>query len=260
MRPGWKTWRTPGFRRKFPSCRGWDWSVSAAAGGRRPAVRIQANPTTLAAYGLTLEDLRTAIVTANVNQAKGGFDGPRRSFVIGANDQLLSSRDYRPVIIAYREGAPVRISDVADVIDDTKNVNQAAWMNETPAVIVNVQRQPGANVIQVAVESLSSFIGVDGTNTTLNSGRILINLKPRENRNASAGEVIERLQRELAKVSGISLFMQPVQDLTVDAKVSRTRFQYTLEDPDFDELNRWAPRLVDSLRALRVARHRQRPA
>ncbi len=513
------------------------------SGGQRPAVRIQANPTALAAYGLTLEDLRTAIVTANVNQAKGGFDGPRQSFIIGANDQLLSSRDYRPVIIAYRNGAPVHLSDVADVVDDTENVNQAAWKNDTPAIIVNIQRQPGANVIQVvdrikklmpqlqgtlppsikvstltdrtttirasvrdveyemmlavflvvlviflflrnlpattipsvavplslvgtfgvmyllgfslnnltlmaltistgfvvddaivmienvaryveqgesplqaalkgskqigftilsltvsliavlipllfmgdvvgrlfrefavtlgvtilisafvsltltpmmcarilkhvpeerqgrlfrasqrlldriiaeygrtlkwvlrhqtatlmvaagtliltvllyiavpkgffpvqdtgaiqgiseapqsisfaamaerqqslarvilrdpAVESLSSFIGVDGTNTTLNSGRILITLKPLEERDASADEVIRRLQPELAKVSGITLFMQPVQDLTVDARVSRTQFQYTLEDPDFDELNSWAPRLADSLR------------
>jgi multidrug efflux pump len=514
------------------------------SGGQRPAVRIQANPSTLAAYGLTLEDLRSAIVAANVNQAKGGFDGPHRSYIIGANDQLLASRDYRAVIIAYRDGAPVRISDVADVVDDTEDVNQAAWMNDTPAVIVNIQRQPGANVIQVvdrikklmprlqgtlppsvrvsiltdrtttirasirdveyelllavflvvlviflflrnlpattipglavplslvgtfgvmyllgfslnnltlmaltistgfvvddaivmienvaryveqgvtplqaalkgaqqigftilsltvsliavlipllfmgdvvgrlfrefavtlgvtilisavvsltltpmmcarilkripeeqqgrlfrasqrlferiiaeygrtlkwvlrhqpatlavaaatlvltvllyiavpkgffpvqdtgviqgiseapqpisfpamaerqqalarvilrdpAVESLSSFIGVDGTNTTLNSGRILITLKPLGNRNTNASDVIRRLQPELEKVSGITLFMQPVQDLTVDAKVSRTQFQYTLEDPDFDELNRWAPRLVDALRA-----------
>ncbi len=514
------------------------------SGGQRPAVRIQANPTALAAYGLTLEDLRTAIVAANVNQAKGGFDGPRQSFIIGANDQLLSSKDYRPVIIAYRNGAPVHLSDVADVVDDTENINQAAWMNDAPAVIVNIQRQPGANVIQVvdrikklmpqlqstlppsikvttltdrtttirasvrdveyemmlavflvvlviflflrnlpattipsvavplslvgtfgvmyllgfslnnltlmaltistgfvvddaivmienvaryveqgetplqaalkgsqqigftilsltvsliavlipllfmgdvvgrlfrefavtlgvtilisaivsltltpmmcarilkhvpeerqgrlfrasqrildriiaaygrtlkwvlrhqtatlvvaigtlvltimlyilvpkgffpvqdtgaiqgiseapqsisfaamaerqqalariilrdpAVESLSTFIGVDGTNTTLNSGRVLINLKPLDERKVSADDVIRRLQPELAKVSGITLFMQPVQDLTVDARVSRTQFQYTLEDPDFDELNAWAPRLVDSLRA-----------
>ena len=87
-----------------------------------------------------------------------------------------------------------------------------------------------------AVESLSSFIGVDGTNTTLNSGRILINLKPLEERDASAIEVIRRLQPELAKVEGITLYMQPVQDLTVDAKVSRTQFQYTLDDPNTDEL------------------------
>ena len=99
-----------------------------------------------------------------------------------------------------------------------------------------------------AVESLSSFIGVDGTNTTLNSGRILINLKPLEERKVSASEIIRRLQRELAKVEGITLFMQPVQDLTVDARVSRTQYQYTLEDPDIDELNSLAPRLVETLR------------
>ena len=100
-----------------------------------------------------------------------------------------------------------------------------------------------------AVESLSSFIGIDGTNATLNSGRILINLKPLEERKISASEVISRLQPELAKVAGITLFMQPVQDLTVDARVSRTQFQYTLEDPDAKELIAWAPKLVEALRA-----------
>ncbi|HTG82039.1 MAG TPA: efflux RND transporter permease subunit, partial [Geobacteraceae bacterium] len=514
------------------------------SGGQRPAVRIHANPAALASYGLTLEDLRTALNAANVNQAKGGFDGPRQSYVIGANDQLFTSGDYRSLVIAYKNGAPIRLSDVAEAIDDTENVNQAAWMNTTPAVIVNIQRQPGANVIEVvnrvkkllpqlqsslpaavkvtvltdrtvtirdsvrdvqfelmlavglvvlviflflrnlpattipsvavplslvgsfgvmylmgfslnnlslmaltistgfvvddaivmieniaryveegepplqaalkgaqqigftilsltisliavlipllfmgdvvgrlfrefavtlgvtilisavvsltltpmmcarilkhvpeekqgrfyhasgvffdrtialygkslkwvlrhqratllvavstlvatvllyiavpkgffpvqdtgaiqgiseapqsisfpamaerqqalaavilrdpAVESLSTFIGVDGTNTTLNSGRILINLKPLDERGVRAGEVIRRLQPELAKVQGISLFMQPVQDLTVDARVTRTQFLYTLEDPDFTELNGWAPKLVSALAA-----------
>ena len=515
------------------------------SGGQRPAVRVQANPTALAAYGLTLEDLRTALAAANVNQAKGSFDGPQQSSVIGANDQLLTSRDYRPLIIAYRNGAPVTLSDVADVIDDAENVRQAAWMNDVPAVILNIQRQPGANVIEVvdriktllpqlraslpsavqvavltdrtvtirgsvedvqfslmlsvalvvmvvflflrtfagtvipsvavplslvgtfgamtllgfslnnlslmaltiatgfvvddaivmieniaryveagdtprqaalkgaeqiaftivsltisliavlipllfmadvvgrlfrefaitlgitilisavvsltltpmmcarllrhtpperqgrlyrwsermygriiegygttltwvlghqpatllvaaatlvltvvlyivvpkgffplqdtgviqaiseapqpisfpamaarqralaavilkdqAVESLSSFIGVDGTNVTLNSGRILINLKPLAARKLSAADVIRRLGPELAKVDGITLFMQPVQDLTVEDRVSRTQYQLSLEDSDGAELNAWAPRLVDALRAL----------
>ena len=513
------------------------------SGGQRPAVRIHVNPRALASYGLTLEDVRIAIAAANVNQAKGGFDGPRQAYIIGANDQLLSSKDYRPLIIAYRNNAPVRLSDVADVIDDAENVYQAAWVNTAPAVIVNIQRQPGANVIEVvdrikrllpqlqnalpssikvttltdrtttirasvrdvqyelvlavalvvfviflflrnlpattipsvavplslvgtfgvmylmgfslnnlslmaltistgfvvddaivmieniaryveegdppveaalkgakqigftilsltvsliavlipllfmgdvvgrlfrefaitlgvtilisavvsltltpmmcarilkhvpedkqgrfyhasqrffdrviasygrslqwvlerqsatlavaagtlvltvllyilvpkgffpvqdagaiqgtseapqsvsfsamaerqqalarvilqdpAVESLSSFIGVDGTNTTLNSGRILINLKPLRDRDASAIEVVRRLQPELAKVEGITLYMQPVQDLTVDAKVSRTQFQYTLDDPNTDELNFLAPKVIDALR------------
>jgi multidrug efflux pump len=515
------------------------------SGGQRPAVRIQANPTALAAYGLTLEDLRSAVAAANVNQAKGAFDGPRRASIIGANDQLLSSRDYRPLIVAYRNGAPVQLSDVADVIDGAENVKQAAWMNESPAVIVNIQRQPGANVIEVvdrikkllpqlesalpssvrvsiltdrtttirrsvqdvqfelmlavalvvmviflflrtlsatvipaaavplslvgtfgamyllgfslnnltlmaltiatgfvvddaivmieniaryieagdsplqaalkgsqqiaftilsltisliavlipllfmgdvvgrlfrefaitlgitilisavvsltltpmmcarllrhtpeaqqgrfyrwsqrlfdrtiagygrtlrwvlgrqtatlwvavvtlvltvmlyiavpkgffpiqdtglilgiseapqtvsfpamanrqqelatvilkdpAVASLSSFIGVDGTNTTLNSGRILINLKPLSERRITANEVIQRLQAESANVEGITLFLQPVQDLTVEDRVSRTQYQYTLEDPDAEELNTWGPKLVDALRTL----------
>ncbi len=515
------------------------------SGGQRPAVRIQANPTALAAYGLTLEDLRAVIAAANVNQAKGAFDGPRRASIIGANDQLLSSSDYRPLIVTYRNGAPVKLSDVADVIDDAENVKQAAWMNDRPAVIVNIQRQPGANVIEVAdrikkllpqlesalpssvqvsvltdrtitirgsvrdvqfelmvavalvvmviflflrtlsatvipaaavplslvgtfgamylmgfslnnltlmaltistgfvvddaivmieniaryieegdtplqaalkgseqiaftilsltisliavlipllfmgdvvgrlfrefaltlgitilisavvsltltpmmcarllrrtpkeqqgsfsrasqhvferaiefygktlrwvlgrqtatlivaigtlvltvllyivvpkgffpvqdtgvilgiseapqsvsfgamaerqqalaavvlndpaVESLSSFIGVDGTNSTLNSGRILINLKPLAERRISASQIIRRLQADLATVQGITLYLQPVQDLTVEARVSRTQYQYSLEDPDAKELNAWAPKLVEALRAL----------
>jgi multidrug efflux pump len=513
------------------------------SGGQRPAVRIHANPTSLAAYGLTLEDVRTAVTTANVNQAKGGFDGPRQAYIIGANDQLFTSKDYTGLTIAYRNNAAIRLSDVADVIDDAENVNQAAWINNSPAVIVNIQRQPGANVIEVvdrikkllpqlqnalpsaikvtvltdrtttirasvrdvqyelllavvlvvlviylflrnlpattipavavplslvgtfgvmylmgfslnnlslmaltistgfvvddaivmienisrfveegeapmqaalkgakqigftilsltvsliavlipllfmgdvvgrlfrefaitlgvtilisavvsltltpmmcarilkhvpeekqgrfyhasqlyfdriiaaygrtlqwvlqrqtatltvavgtlvltvllyivvpkgffpvqdagaiqgmseapqsisftamaerqqaltrvilkdtAVDSLSSFIGVDGTNTTLNSGRILINLKPLEDRDTSAIEVIRRLQPELAKVDGITLYMQPVQDLTVDARVSRTQYQYTLDDPNTDELNTLAPKMIDALR------------
>jgi multidrug efflux pump len=513
-------------------------------GGQRPAVRIHVNPTALAAYGLTLEDLRLVIATANVNQAKGGFDGPRQSYIIGANDQLFSSREYRPLIIAYRNGAPVHLTDAADVIDDAENVNQAAWMNDAPAVIVNIQRQPGANVIEVvdriknlmpqlqgslpasvkvsiltdrtttirasvrdveyelliavalvvlviflflrnfaattipavavplslvgtfgvmyllgfslnnlslmaltistgfvvddaivmienisryveqgeppleaalkgakqigftilsltvsliavlipllfmgdvvgrlfrefavtlgvtilisavvsltltpmmcarilkhipeerqgqfyhasqrfldnviaaygrtlqwvfkrqgatllvavgtlvmtvvlylaipkgffpiqdtgviqgisqgpqsisftemsrrqqalarvilkdpAVESLSSFIGVDGTNTTLNGGRILINLKPLDERKISASQVIWRLQPELERVEGIRLFMQPVQDLTVDAKVSSTQFQYTLDDPNAEELYTLSPGFVEALGA-----------
>jgi len=519
------------------------------SGGQRPAVRVQANPTALAAYNLTLEDLRTAIAAANVNQAKGNFDGPQQSSVIGANDQLLTSRDYQPLIIAYRNGGPIVLSDVADVIDEAENVRQAAWMNEVPAVILNVQRQPGANVIAVvdrikrllpqlqgslpsaiqvsvltdrtvtirgsvedvqfelmlavalvvmvvflflrtvagtiipsvavplsligtfgamvllgfslnnlslmaltistgfvvddaivmieniaryieagepplqaalkgaeqigftilsltislvavlipllfmadvvgrlfrefavtlgitiiisavvsltltpmmcakllrhtpperqgtvyrwservfariidiygttlqwvlrhqpttlvvavatlvltvllyvvvpkgffpiqdtgvilgiseapqsvsfpamaarqqalvqailkdpAVDSLSSFIGVDGTNVTLNAGRILINLKPLAERKVSASDVIRRLQPALAEVDGITLFMQPVQDLTVEDRVSRTQYQYSLEDPDGAELNAWAPRLVDALRSVPALR------
>jgi multidrug efflux pump len=515
------------------------------SGGQRPAVRVQANPTALASYGLTLEDLRTVIGAANVNQAKGGFDGPRQAAIIGANDQLLSSQEYKPLILAYRNGAPVRLSDVADVVDDAENVNQAAWMNESPAVIVNIQRQPGANVIEVvdrvkklmpqlrsslpsavdisiltdrtttirasvwdvqielmlavalvvmviflflrnlpataipsiavplslvgtfgamyllgfslnnltlmaltistgfvvddaivmienvaryieagdppleaalkgseqigftilsltvsliavlipllfmgdvvgrlfrefaitlgvtillsavvsltltpmmcakllkhvpeekqgrfyrasqrmfdrtiegygktlkwvlghqtatlliavgtlvftiflyivipkgffpvqdtgailgvseapqsisftamakrqealagiilkdpAVASLSSFIGVDGTNASLNTGRVLINLKPLKERDADVTEVIRRLQPELARLEGITLFLQPVQDLSVEDRVSRTQYQYTLEDPDPAELSRLVPPLIDRLRAL----------
>src|SRR6267154_866537 len=119
------------------------------SGGQRPAVRIQANPTALASYGLSLEDLRTALTQANVDQAKGTFDGPHQAYTINANDQLISSDSYRPLIIAYRNGAPVRLTDVATVLEGVENVQQAAWANQNPAVILNIQRQPGANIIAV---------------------------------------------------------------------------------------------------------------
>jgi multidrug efflux pump len=119
------------------------------SGGQKPAVRIQVNPTALAAYGIGLEDVRTALATANVDQAKGTLDGPRQSYTIGANDQLLSGDEYRSIVVAYRNGAPVRLTDVATIIDGIENTYQAAWMNMNPAVIVNIQRQPGANIIGV---------------------------------------------------------------------------------------------------------------
>ncbi|MGO9123371.1 MAG: multidrug efflux RND transporter permease subunit [Terriglobales bacterium] len=515
------------------------------SGGQKPAVRIQANPTALASYGLSLEDVRTALAAANVDQAKGTLNGPRQSFTIGANDQLLSGDQYRPIVIAYRNGSPVRLGDVATITDGIENVMQAAWMNLDPAVIMNIQRQPGANIISVVdrikkllpqlqaglpaavtvtiltdrtetirasvkdvqfelmltvvlvvmviflflrnlwatsipavtvplsivgtfgvmyllgyslnnltlmaltistgfvvddaivmienidrfleegdspldaalkgagqigftivsltvsliavlipllfmgdivgrlfrefavtlavtilvsaavslsltpmmcakllkpknaahetrfykstekfynnviafygrtlkfvlqhqpttllvtvgtlvltlflyvivpkgffpvqdtgvilgisdapqsvsfasleehqralaqvilldpdVASLSSFIGVDGTNLTPNSGRIQINLKPREERKMRAPDIIRRLQPKLAEVEGITLFMQPVQDLTVEDRVSRTQFQYTIEDADARELNTLSAKLVAKLRTL----------
>jgi multidrug efflux pump len=514
------------------------------SGGQKPAVRIQANPTSLSAYKLTLEDVRAAVAAATINQAKGNFDGRRQSFTISANDQLLTSAEYSPLVVAYRNGAPVTLSEVANVIDDAENVKQAAWMNQAPAVIVNIQRQPGANIIAVAdrikkvlpqlraslpagievatltdrtvtirasvadvqfelmvtialvvmviflflrtlastiipsvavplslvgtfgamyllgyslnnltlmaltistgfvvddaivmieniaryieagdspldaalkgsgqigftilsltlsliavliplffmgdvvgrlfrefavtlsvailisaavsltltpmmcarllrfkpehergwfyrasergfqavirlygqtlgwvlrhqvgtavvsvgilgltlylyyvvpkgffpvqdtgvilgisetpetasfaemsekqqalaaailqdpaVESLSSFIGIDGTNSTINTGRIQINLKPIAQRGLVASEVIRRLEPRVAEVHGVNFFMQPVQDLTVEDRVSRTQFQYSLEDSDARELAEWVPRFVDRLRS-----------
>ena len=515
------------------------------SGGQKPAVRVQVNPTQLLAYGLNIDDIRTALQQTSVNQALGNFDGPHQAYEINANDQLLSSKDYQSVVVAYRNGSPVVLSDVATIIDDVENNKLAAWMNTTPAVIVNIQRQPGANIIQVvdrvkkllpqlkanlpasmdvtiltdrtttirasvrdvkfsllltvalvvmviflflrnlwatiipsvavplslvgtlgimyllgyslnnltlmaltistgfvvddaivmienifryieqgekplqaalkgaeqigftiisltisliaglipllfmgdivgrlfrefavtlsvtilvsaavsltltpmmcsrlltaksekkpgrfymaserlferiiaaygrtlqwvlrhqtatllvavatlgftillyvvipkgffpvqdtgviqgiseadesisftamserqqalarvilqdpAVESLSSFIGADGINSTLNSGRILINLKPLEDRKISASDVIRRLQPELAKVDGITLFMQPVQDLTVEDRVSQTEYQYTLQDANADELNQQTARLMAKLQTL----------
>jgi multidrug efflux pump len=515
------------------------------SGGQKPAVRIRANPVALSSYGINLEDLRTALIQASVNAAKGNFDGPRQDYQIDANDQLISSADYRSVVVAYRNGAPIMLTDVAEVVDGVENNKQAAWMNQTPAVILNIQRQPGANTISVvksikkllpqletnlpasvrvttltdlttaieasvsdvefelmltvglvvmviflflrslyatiipsvavplslvgtfaamyalgysldnlslmaltistgfvvddaivmienisryieegeapmeaalkgaeqigftiisltvsliavlipllfmgdvvgrlfrefavtlavtiiisavvsltltpmmsarilrhqpkeqqgrfyqaservfermiafygrtlkfvlryqtitllvalgtlvltvflyilipkgffpvqdtgviqgisqasetisfpamaekqqelakviladpAVDSLSSFIGADGTNTTLNSGRMSINLKPLSDRNLSAANLVRRLQSSLQKVQGIALYMQPVQNITVDDRVSRTQYQYTLEDPDANELNDWTNRFVAKLKAL----------
>jgi multidrug efflux pump len=118
------------------------------AGGRRPAVRIQANPRALAALGLSLEDIRSAIAAANVNQAKGSFDGALRASTIDANDQLRSAAEYQNLVIAWKNGAPLRLSSVATIVDDAENLRLAAWADTTPGVILNVQRQPGANVIE----------------------------------------------------------------------------------------------------------------
>ena len=119
------------------------------SGGQKPAVRIQVNPALLAGYGLTLDDVRNVVAAANVNQAKGSLDGPYQAYTIGANDQLHQSAQYRTLVVAYRNNAPVQLSDVADVIDGAENVRQAAWMNERPAIVVNIQREPGANIIEV---------------------------------------------------------------------------------------------------------------
>lgn len=125
--------------------------------GQRPAVRIQANPDVLSSYGLSLETIRTSIAAANVNAAKGSFDGPRLAYTINSNDQLLSADDYKPLIVSYNNGAPVRLTDVALVTNGTENAYLAAWMNNQPAVIVNIQRQPGANVISV-VDSIKALL------------------------------------------------------------------------------------------------------
>src|ERR1700730_15035699 len=127
------------------------------SGGQKPAVRIQANPAALSSYGLNLEDLRTALTQTSVNQAKGNFDGPHQDYQIDSTDQLLTSADYQNVVVAYRNGAPVVLKNVARVIDGVENNRQAAWMNQTPAVILNIQRQPGANTINV-VKSIKALL------------------------------------------------------------------------------------------------------
>ena len=127
------------------------------SGGQKPAVRIQANPTALAAYGINLEDLRNALAANSLNSSKGSFDGPSQDFTINANDQLVTSADYKQVVVAYRNGAPVMLTDVAKVVDGVENTKLAAWVNYTPAIILNIQRQPGANTIQV-VDSIEKLL------------------------------------------------------------------------------------------------------
>jgi multidrug efflux pump len=127
------------------------------SGGQKPAVRIQANPTALAAYGMNLEDLRNALVGNSLNSAKGNFDGPAQNYTINANDQLLTRDAYKSVVVAYRQGAPIMLSDVAHVVDGVENEKLAAWQNSTPAVILNIQRQPGANTIAV-VDSIQKLL------------------------------------------------------------------------------------------------------
>ena len=127
------------------------------SGGQRPAVRIQADIRKLAAYGLNIDDLRTTLGNANVNTPKGNFDGAMRSYTINANDQIRNASDYKTLIVAYKNGSPVRLSDVGDVVDGAQNDKLGAWMNETPAIIMNIQRQPGANVIAV-VEGIKALL------------------------------------------------------------------------------------------------------
>src|SRR5580658_2521998 len=126
-------------------------------GGQRPAVRIQANLQALAAYGLNIDDLRTTISNANTNAPKGSFDGATRSYTINANDQIQSADDYKKIVVAYKNGAPVFLSDVANVIQSAENTTLSSWMNTTPAVLLNIQRQPGANVIAV-VDSIKTML------------------------------------------------------------------------------------------------------
>ena len=144
------------------------------SGGQKPAVRIQVNPAQLASYGIDMEALRTALTQASVNAAKGNFDGPKKEYQIDANDQLVTSGDYQNIVVAYRNNAPVLLKDVANVVNGVENTKQAAWMNETPAVIVNIQRQPGANTINV-VKSITKLmpqlkatlpVGIDVTTLT----------------------------------------------------------------------------------------------
>jgi multidrug efflux pump len=127
------------------------------SGGQKPAVRIQVNPTQLASYGLNLEDVRSALTATSLDAAKGSFDGPAQSFQIGANDQITTSAEFSKVVLAYKNGAPVMLTDVAKVVDGVENAELSAWMNKVPAVIVNIQRQPGANIIAV-VDSIKALL------------------------------------------------------------------------------------------------------
>jgi multidrug efflux pump subunit AcrB len=114
-------------------------------GSQKPAVRVRINPAAIASLGLSLEDVRTALTQNNINAPKGSFDGTRQSYAIGANDQILSAAEYRPVVVAYKNGSPIRLGDIGEVIDDVENVRLAGWVGDKPSVILDIQRQPGAN-------------------------------------------------------------------------------------------------------------------
>jgi multidrug efflux pump len=161
------------------------------SGGQRPAVRAVVNPRALAAYGLNLDDLRTTISVANQNGPKGTFDGPSRAYTINTNDQLRSATEYANIVIAYRNGAPVRLKDVADLIEAPENTKLAAWMNSTPALIINVQRQPGANVVDV-VDEINAML--PGLKATLPAG---VEVTPLTDRTTTIRASIKDVQFEL---------------------------------------------------------------
>ena len=119
-------------------------------GNQKPAVRVRINPAAIAGLGLGLEDVRTALMQNNINAPKGSFDGPRQSYAIGANDQILSAEEYKPIVVAYRHGSPVRLGDIGNVVDNVENVRLAGWVGDKPSVILDIQRQPGANIIETA--------------------------------------------------------------------------------------------------------------
>src|SRR5271169_3065530 len=162
------------------------------SGGQRPSVRIHANPLALAAYAVNLDDLRTTISNLNVNTPKGSFDGPAQSFAVNANDQIRDPKDYLTSVVAYRNGAPIRLSDVATVEIGPENGQLSAWMNTTPALIVNIQRQPGANVIQV-VDSINALL--PSLSASLPAG---VTVKPLTDRTTTIRSSVRDVQFELA--------------------------------------------------------------
>jgi multidrug efflux pump len=165
--------------------------VVSISGGQRPAVRAIVNPRALAAYGLNLDDLRTTISVANQNGPKGTFDGPSRAYTINSNDQLKSAAEYSNIVVAYRNGAPVRLKDVADLVEAPENTKLGAWMNKTPALIINVQRQPGANVVDV-VDEINGML--PGLKATLPAG---VEVTPLTDRTTTIRASIKDVQFEL---------------------------------------------------------------
>ena len=167
------------------------------SGGQRPSVRIHANPLALAAYGLNLDDLRTTIGNLNVNTPKGNFDGPAQSFSINANDQIQNPDDYNNSVVAFRNGAPVKLLDVATVEQGPENNKLSAWMNATPALIVNIQRQPGANVIQV-VDGIKKLL--PAITASIPSS---ITITPLTDRTTTIRASVEDVEFELALAVGL---------------------------------------------------------
>eukprot|EP01037_Dinobryon_pediforme_P012761 gene12761-12858_t len=255
----------------------------AIGGQQKPSIRVQLDPAKLVAKGLSLEDVRVPLSVTTVNNPKGSINGTTRAYTIYTNGQISSAGDWNDVIVAYRNGNPLRVRDIGTAVSAPQDNTQTAWADGKPGIFLVIFKQPGANVIDTvnsimatlpqltasippaikisrqlgdivlkdpAVDHVAMAIGGNGNPS--NTGRMFITLKPAEQRTASADQVITRLQPQLAKVEGARLFLQAAQDIRVGGRPSRTQYQFTLQGSDIDELNLWAPRVLDKMKTLSV--------
>jgi multidrug efflux pump subunit AcrB len=206
-------------------------------GDRRPSIRIQVDPARLAALGLTLEEIRPAIVNATTAAPKGMLNTAEVGFTIAAYDQILEAEPFNDVILAYRNGGPIRVRDVGQAVAE--------------ASMMRLQRALGEMILSDPdVQGFASQTGNNDNPTTANTGRFSIVLKPFGQRKASASQVVERLRSRVAGITGVNLFMQVAQDINVGVRFSRGGFEYTLQGVDIAELIEWSQKLVERMRTL----------